>query len=102
MNRRIHARAKVDLLINRFLDGQPYVCRVIDISPTGMRLVPVLEPKRKPRFMGLQFQLPGTETVITASGEAVNTSDGDAATGVRFTRLPAECASLIRTFVDTN
>jgi hypothetical protein len=102
MNRRTNARAKVDLLINRFLDGHPYLCRVTDISPTGMRLVPFLEPQRTPRFMGLQFQLPGTDTVITASGEVVNTCGADAGTGVRFTKLPPECASLIRTFVDSN
>jgi hypothetical protein len=101
MNRRTHARAKVDLLINRFVDGHPYLCRATDISPTGMRLVPFLEPQRKPRFMGLQFQLPGTDTVFTAAGEVMNTSAGDSGTGVRFTRLPAECASLIRTFVES-
>ena len=36
-NRRTSARAKVDLLINRFVDGRPNMCRVTDISPTGMR-----------------------------------------------------------------
>ena len=103
MNRRTNNRAKVDLLINRFLDGQPYMCRMTDISPTGLRLVPLLEPKQPPRYMGLQFQLPGADTVFTASAEAVNGSPGDlAGTGVRFTSLPAECESVIRRLVGSN
>jgi hypothetical protein len=102
MNRRTSTRAKVDLLINRFLDGHPYMCRVTDISSTGMRVIPFVEPKGTPRFMGLQFQLPGTATIFTASGEAVNSSDDGAITGIRFTRLSPECVSSIERFVDAN
>ena len=102
MNRRTDQRAKVDVFINRFLDGQPYMCKMTDISPSGLRLVPLLEPKRPHRFMGLQFQLPGTDTVFTASAEAVNGIDGAAGTGVRFTSLTPECASAIRRFIESN
>ena len=104
MNRRTSHRAKVDLLINRFLDGHPYMCRMTDISSTGLRLVPLLEPKGAPRYMGLQFQLPGEETVLVASAEAINENgaDGQASTGVRFTSLPPECASVIQRFVESN
>jgi PilZ domain len=104
MNRRTHNRTKVDLLINRFLDGHPYMCRMTDISSTGLRLVPLLEPKGVPRFMGLQFQLPGEETVLIASGEAINEngSDGQTSTGVRFTTLAPEFESVIRRFVESN
>ena len=103
MNRRTSNRVRVDLLINRFLDGHPYMCRVTDISPTGLRLVPLLEPKQAPRFMGLQFQLPGADTVFTASAEAVNGSPDDSAgTGVRFTTLPPDCESVIRRLVGVN
>ena len=102
MNRRISPRAKVDVLINRFLDGHPYMCRMTDISPTGLRLVPLLEPRTAPRYMGLQFQLPGSDTVLTASAEAIDGAAGAAGTGVRFTSLPPECESLIRRFVESN
>lgn len=101
MNRRTSQRAKVDLLINRFLDGHPYMCRMTDISSTGLRLVPLLEPSNAPRFMGLQFQLPGMETVLTASGEAVEGADPQAGTGVRFTSLTPEYESAIRRFVES-
>jgi len=99
MNRRTTQRAKVDLLVNRFLDGQPYVCRVTDLSTSGLRLVPLLEPKGQHRFMGLQLQLPGSNVVVTASAEAVNGLDGNTGTGVRFTNLPRESASALREFL---
>jgi hypothetical protein len=97
-DRRHDHRAKVDLLINRFLDGQPYMCRMTDISRSGARLVPILEPRHAPRFMGLQFQLPGTEAIVTAAGEAVSADDAPAV-GVRFTNLPPDSAWAIETFL---
>jgi hypothetical protein len=97
-DRRHDPRAKVDLLINRFLDGHPYMCRMTDISRTGARLVPILEPQRAPRFMGLQFQLPGADTIVTASGEAV-TGEGATTVGIRFTNLPPDSAWAIESFL---
>ena len=94
-DRRSDDRRPVDLLINRFLNGYPYMCRATDISRSGMRLVPMLEPTEAPKFMGLQFQLPGTDTVISASGEAVFVAGERGAVGVRFTRLPRESAAAI-------
>ena len=104
MNRRTNHRAKVDLLVNRFLDGHPYMCRMTDISATGVRLVPLLEPKGAPRYIGLQFQLPGEDAVLVASGEVINETgaDGRPSSGVRFTSLAPECASVIQRFVAAN
>ena len=99
MNRRKNPRAKVDLLVNRFLDGHPYMCRVTDISPSGLQLVPLLEPRGEHRFMGLQLQLPGTDTIVTASAEAVNGLGAKDGTGVRFTHLAGESESAIRAFL---
>ena len=44
-DRRGHRRINVDLFINRFLDGQPYMCRMVDISRTGARIMPIIEPE---------------------------------------------------------
>jgi hypothetical protein len=108
-DRRHHRRAKLDLLVNRFLNGHPYMCLMTDISRTGARLVPIIEPMISPAppFVGLQFQLPGREEVVTASGETV-AAQGDAAgkgtagrsVGIRFTNLPASSASIIAAFLD--
>lgn len=97
-DRRHNQRAKMDLFVNRFLDGQPQLCRMTDLSRTGARLVPVMGPRRVPRYMGLQFQLPGTDTVITASGETV-TADNASTVGVRFTNLPPDAARAIEAFL---
>jgi c-di-GMP-binding flagellar brake protein YcgR len=99
MNRRTTARAKVDLLVNRFVDGQPYMCRATDLSATGLRLVPLLGPKRAQRFVGLQFQLPHSGALVTASAEVVNgvgTGDGE---GVRFTRIAPESERALLQFL---
>jgi hypothetical protein len=103
-DRRGFGRVGTDLLVNRFLNGQPYMCLMTDISRTGARLVPLLEPEtsRAPRFMGLQFQLPGQDEILTASGEAMalarETGDGTSV-GVRFTNLPPQSAWAIEAFL---
>jgi hypothetical protein len=103
-DRRYHARVKVDVLVNRFLNGHPYMCRMTDLSRTGARLVPILEPRvsKPPRFVGLQFQLPGRDDILTASGEMVSADtspDERRAVGVRFSNLPPDCAWAIEAFL---
>jgi hypothetical protein len=97
--RRESQRREVDLLVNRFLNGYPYLCRATDISRTGMRIVPLLEPANTPRYMGLQFQLPGGEDVLTASGEAVFEAGVQGPVGIRFTRVPSGSAALLERFM---
>jgi hypothetical protein len=98
-DRRYNRRVNVDLFMNRFLDGQPYMCRMVDISRTGARLVPIIEPdgSRAPHYMGLQFQLPDSEDILTASGETI-TRNGRTV-GVRFTNLPPDAAWAIESFL---
>jgi hypothetical protein len=98
-DRRGHRRINVDLFINRFLNGQPYMCRMVDISRTGARIMPIIEPdgSRAPHFMGLQFQLPDRDDILNASGETV-TREGRTV-GIRFTNLPPDAAWAIESFL---
>ena len=98
-DRRYNKRVKVDMFINRFLNGQPYMCRMVDISRTGIRLAPMLEPDggRAPEYMGLQFQLPDRNDVLTASGMTITRDDKTV--GVRFTSLPPDSAWAIESFL---
>ena len=98
-DRRYNKRVNVDMFINRFVNGQPYMCRMVDISRTGIRLAPMIEPGGSvaPRYMGLQFQLPDRSDVLTASGEAITRDDGTV--GVRFTSLPPDSAWAIESFL---
>ena len=102
MNRRTSPRAKVDLLVNRFLDGRPYMCRVTDLSVTGLRLQPLLEPQASGRFMGLQFQLPDSGAIVTASAEVVDSGGAHDGIGVRFTRIGPDCERALRCFLGAN
>ena len=90
------------MFINRFLNGQPYMCRMVDISRTGIRLAPMIEPDggRAPSYMGLQFQLPDRNEVLTASGETITRDDKTV--GVRFTSLPPDAAWAIESFLSSN
>ena len=97
--RRRTERREVDLLVNRFLNGYPYLCRATDISRTGMRIVPLLEPTNAPRYMGLQFQLPGGDDILTASAEAVFEVGQKGPVGIRFTRVPSGSAALLDRFM---
>jgi hypothetical protein len=85
----------VDLLANRFLDGYPHLCKVVDISRGGMRLVPVSAPAVTAAAQALQFQLPGSDEVLTASAETVSVAGPRGAVGVRFTRVPSVTAALL-------
>jgi hypothetical protein len=98
-DRRYNKRVKVDLFINRFLNGQPYMCRMMDISRTGIRLAPMIEPDGNlaPQYMGLQFQLPDRSDVLTASG--VTITRDNKTVGVRFTSLPPDSAWAIESFL---
>lgn len=97
-DRRTNSRYGVDLLLNRFVNGYPYLCRATDISRGGMRIVPLNQPAQAARFMGLQFQLPGSDDVLTASGE-LTVESADGSVGVRFTRLPASSQEQIGRFL---
>jgi len=85
--------------MNRYLNGYPYLCRASDISRTGMRLHPISGARSATRFVGLQFQLPGFEDVLTASGEIVSSPMQDGPIGVRFTRMPAISAARLGRFL---
>jgi hypothetical protein len=85
--------------MNQFLNGYPYLCRATDISRTGMRIQSVASGARPARFIGLQFQLPGCDEVLTASGEVVATKGEPGTVGIRFTRLPEVASDRIGRFL---
>jgi PilZ domain len=86
--RRRYRRAPVDVFANRFQQGYPYLCRATDISRKGMRLRTFNEPHLPASALsGLQFQLPGSADVITASAEVVFEDQASGVLGIRFLHL---------------
>jgi hypothetical protein len=61
-------RAPIDIYLNKYMGGVPYLTRASDISQEGLSLAQLIEPQHHARRVGLQFQLPGSEEVIYAEG----------------------------------
>ena len=70
-NKRKQDRVALDIYMNKYVAGVPYMTRTSDISREGVGLAHLIEPDMHGRRVGLQFQLPGSEEVIYADGEVV-------------------------------
>src|SRR5678809_1280239 len=90
--KRRRARAPLDVYLNKYVGGVPYMARGKDISRDGLQLAHLIEPSLGAKKVGLQFQLPGSDEVIYAEGEVVREwveAENAQTDGVRFT-LPTE------------
>ncbi len=100
-NKRKTNRVPLDIYINKYVSGVPYMARTADISAEGINLAHLIEPALAKRRVGLQFQLPGTEEVIYAEGEIVREwlgSDHEGS-GVKFTLLTERHKRMIDAYV---
>ena len=98
---RTEARAPIDILLNKFVSGVPYLCRASNISQGGMLLHKLLEPEQQvlPPVIGLQFELPGYDRVLTAAATVVYEHPYMRAVGVRFTSLADDHRRLIQRYL---
>lgn len=101
-------RVALDIFMNKFIEGTPYLCRTTDISAEGIYVGALIEPHLaahnetdESQVIGLQFQLPGSEEVIYAEGEIVRSQDRKrtSGVGVRFTHLARRHQHLIEQYV---
>ena len=101
-------RVALDIFLNKFIEGTPYLCRSTDISAEGVYVGALIEPEAllaanetPGKTVGLQFQLPGTEEVIYAEGEIVRSQQRKRTRGfgVRFTHLARRHQMLIEGYV---
>ena len=100
-------RARLDVYLNQFIDGTPYMARSSNISNQGLSFAHLLEPAIEKKSIGLQFQLPGSDEIIYAEGHVIRKwgTDGVEATtevngsAVRFTLLTERHRKLIHAFV---
>lgn len=100
-------RVPLDIYLNKYMGGVPYMARASDISQEGLSLARLIEPQHEGKRVGLQFQLPGSDEVIYAEGEVVREwADLDARrrakenAGVRFTLLTDRHRKLIDAYVE--
>jgi hypothetical protein len=96
-------RAPLDVFVNKYVGGVPYMNRARDIGQDGVRLGRLIEPTQAGRRVGLQFQLPGSEEVIYAEGEVVREwleTERRHGHGVRFTLLTERHRRMIQSYVE--
>lgn len=105
MEKRKSGRVPVDIYLNKYVAGTPYMARASDISTEGVSLSTLIEPEFQARRVGLQFQLPGSEEVIYAEGEVVrewlDAGSCSERAGVRFTQLTEHHRRLIDAFIES-
>lgn len=100
-------RVALDIFMNKFVEGTPYLCRSTDISAEGIYVGALIEPglaahnETDGQTVGLQFQLPGSDEVIYAEGKIMRAQDRKRTTGygVKFTFLARRHQQLIETYV---
>lgn len=93
-------RVPLDIYLNKFIRGVPFMVRARDISPEGIFLTQLIEPDAGEPRVGLQLQLPGTSEVIYAEGEIVRGGDSlRGGHGIRFTLLTGYHRRLIERYV---
>ncbi len=101
-DQRIDFRIPVDFILNKYVNGRPYLCRASDLSRCGVRVHRVFEPENEESSIGLQFQLPGTDRVITCAGKVVHADDGEPSSGVVFTNVDPEHQAMIDDYILRN
>ena len=62
--RRSSKRARVDLLVNKHIDGFPHACRVLDISMGGALVRRISEPDAPCEGYALEVGLPGDDKTM--------------------------------------
>ena len=102
-DKRKNGRVPLDIYLNKYVAGVPYMARTSNISKEGVSLAHLIEPDLNGRRVGLQFQLPGSEEVIYAEGEIVrewaSLSKNREGSGVKFTLLTERHRRLIENYV---
>lgn len=98
-DKRVDFRIPVDFLLNKYIKGRPYLTRATNMSRCGVLLHRVFEPEHADTNIGLQFQLPGTDRVITCAGRVLYDHEDVEANGVMFTNVAPEHQALIDEFI---
>jgi hypothetical protein len=92
-------RIPVDILLNKYIDGEPHVCRAVNVSGGGLLLYKVFEPDVAHSEVSLEFQLPGSNRVLRADGVTLAEHRWARAHGVRFTRMAEDDRALLDAFL---
>jgi hypothetical protein len=96
---RADRRMPVDILLNKYIDGEPHTCRAVNISQGGMLLYKVFEPSIDHSDVSLEFQLPGSQRILRVDGITLSEHRWARAHGVRFTCMSDDDRELLHQFL---
>ena len=94
-DKRYDRRNPINILCNKYIDGEPHVCRAVNLSRGGMLLYKVFEPDLAQHEVSVEFQVPGSNRILRADGVTLAEHRWARAHGVRFTRMADEDRELI-------
>jgi hypothetical protein len=69
--RRTQERSEIDVFFNKYIDGHPHLCRLLDLSTSGLSALRIGGPERLPDAFAIELRLPGDAGVIWAWARAV-------------------------------
>ncbi len=72
--RRRNERWNLDLFFNKFLNGHPYLCRTLDVSPSGLLATTFTEPMSQPERFPVELRLPNSNESIWLWAKSVRRS----------------------------
>jgi hypothetical protein len=99
IDQRTERRAPLDILLNKYIDGEPHTCRAVNVSRGGMLVYKVFEPALPQEEVSLEFQLPGSSRILRADGIVLSENRFARAHGIRFIRMADEDRDLIERFL---
>ena len=73
--RRRTRRKAVDVFFNKYLGGEPHLCRTLDVSENGMQIVVLSEPDIPVDSFPLELRLPGDDKTLWLFGRCVRRTD---------------------------
>lgn len=97
--KRSEYRVPVNMVLNKYINGEPHLCRAVNVSRGGILLRKVLEPDVVHHSVTLEFQLPGTAQVLRVDGVALMDGAAGRTVGVRFTKMSADAAATLDQFL---
>ena len=97
---RAERRMPIDILLNKYIDGEPHTCRAVNISKGGMLLYKVFEPDMESSAdVSLEFQLPGSNRILRVDGVTLAEHRWARAHGVRFVRMSDDDRELLQQYL---
>lgn len=92
-------RARIDLLLNKYVSGEPYLVRGLNLSRGGMLIQKVIEPELPQTKVLLELELPDCDDLLFIEGMALQAERSSRTMAIRFLRMTPRDARHIDLFL---